>query len=78
MDGVQLPQGYSHFEEGVYFLPFSSQKFLVNKFFVLNLVSQKTTGYPIDYNYVRLILVAWDHSFSTFAKFSEKLTVLTP
>ena len=29
MDGVQLPQGYSHFEEVVYFLPFSSQKFLV-------------------------------------------------
>ena len=29
MDGVLLPQGYSHFEEGVYFLPFSSQKFLV-------------------------------------------------
>ena len=29
MDRVQLPQGYSHFEEGVYFLPFSSQKFLV-------------------------------------------------
>ena len=28
-DGVQLPQGYSHFEEAVYFLPFSSQKFLV-------------------------------------------------
>ena len=28
MDGVQLPQGYSHFEEAV-FLPFSSQKFLV-------------------------------------------------
>ena len=27
MDGVQLPQGYSHFEEAVYFLPFSSQKF---------------------------------------------------
>ena len=22
MDGVQLPQGYSHFEEAVYFLPF--------------------------------------------------------
>ena len=21
MDGVQLPQGYSHFEEAVYFLP---------------------------------------------------------
>ena len=28
MDGVQLPQGYSHFEEALYFLPFSSQKFL--------------------------------------------------
>ena len=27
MDGVQLPQGYRHFEEAVYFLPFSSQKF---------------------------------------------------
>ena len=31
MDGVQLPQGYSHFEEAVYFLPLSSQKFLVLK-----------------------------------------------
>ena len=29
MNGVQLPQGYSHFEEAVYFLPFSSQKFLL-------------------------------------------------
>ena len=29
MDGVQLPQDYSHFEEAVYFLPFSSQNFLV-------------------------------------------------
>ena len=29
MDGVQLPQGYSHFEEAVYFLQFSSQKFQV-------------------------------------------------
>ena len=29
MDGVQLPQGYSHSEEAVYFLPLSSQKFLV-------------------------------------------------
>ena len=29
MDGVQLPQGYSHFEEAVYFSPLSSQKFLV-------------------------------------------------
>ena len=29
MDGVQLSQGYSHFEEAVYFLPLSSQKFLV-------------------------------------------------
>ena len=29
MDGAQLPQGYSHFEEAVYFLPLSSQKSLV-------------------------------------------------
>ena len=29
MDGVQLPQGYSHFKEAVYFLPLSSKKFLV-------------------------------------------------
>ena len=29
MDGVQLPQGYNHFEKAVYFLPLSSQKFLV-------------------------------------------------
>ena len=29
MDGVQLPQCLSHFEEAVYFLPLSSQKFLV-------------------------------------------------
>ena len=27
MDGVQLPQGESHFEEAVYFLPLSPQKF---------------------------------------------------
>ena len=31
MDGVQLPQGYSHFEEAVYSLSFSSQKFLIKK-----------------------------------------------
>ena len=29
IDGIQLPQGKSHFEEVVYFLPLSSQKFLV-------------------------------------------------
>ena len=29
IDGVQLPLDYSYFEEAVYFLPFSSQKFLV-------------------------------------------------
>ena len=29
IDEVQLPQGYSHFKEAVYFLPLSSQKFLV-------------------------------------------------
>ena len=29
MCGVQLPQGESHFEEAVYFLPLTSQNFLV-------------------------------------------------
>ena len=29
MDRVQLPEGCSNFEEAVYFLPFSSQTFLV-------------------------------------------------
>ena len=29
MDWAQLPQSYSHFEEAVFFLPLSSQKFLV-------------------------------------------------
>ena len=29
MDGVLLPQGQSHFDEAVYFLPLSFQKFLV-------------------------------------------------
>ena len=29
MDGIQLPQGYIHFEEAVYFIPLSSQKILV-------------------------------------------------
>ena len=37
MDWVQLPQGYSHVEEAVYFLPFSSQKFLVINHKVSNL-----------------------------------------
>ena len=29
MDSVQLPQGYCHFKEAVYFLPLYSQTFLV-------------------------------------------------
>ena len=29
MDGVQLPQGWSHFEEAVYFLSLSSQRILL-------------------------------------------------
>ena len=31
MDGVQLPQGYSHSKEAVYFLPLSSQKHTKNQ-----------------------------------------------
>ena len=33
MDGFQLPQSCSHFKEAVYFLPLSSQKFLVYSFY---------------------------------------------
>ena len=29
MDGIQLPQGYNHLKEAVYFLPLSSEKFLL-------------------------------------------------
>ena len=35
MDGVQLPQGYSHFEEAVYFLPFSGGG-LIHLSFLIN------------------------------------------
>ena len=41
MDGVQLAQGYSHFEEAVYFLPLSSQKFLV-------LISSTSEGWKAE------------------------------
>ena len=41
MDGVQLPQGYRHFKEAVYFLPFSSQTFLVLIFSFINLRRKK-------------------------------------
>ena len=33
MDKIQLPQGYNHFEEAVYFLPLSYQKLLVLIFY---------------------------------------------
>ena len=29
MGGIELPQGYTHFQEAIYFLPVSSQKILV-------------------------------------------------
>ena len=41
MDGVQLPQGYRQFKEAVYFLPFSSQTFLVLIFSFINLRRKK-------------------------------------
>ena len=41
MDGDQLPQCYSHFKEVVYFLPFSSQKFLV-------LISSTSEGWKAE------------------------------
>ena len=45
MDGVQLPQGYSHFEEAVYFLPLSSQKSLV---LILSTSEEWTTEFTLE------------------------------
>ena len=41
MDGVQLAQGYSHFEETVYFLTLCSQKFLVLTLLTIDLGRMK-------------------------------------
>ena len=41
MDGIELPQGYSYFQEVVYFLPFSSQKFLA-------LISSTSEGWKAE------------------------------
>ena len=50
----------------------------VNKLLVLSLISQKNTPYLKIHLNFRITVVLWDRSFSTLAKFSEKLTVLTP
>ena len=42
MDGVQLPQGYSHLEEAVYFLPISSQKLPCTHFINLGRKAEST------------------------------------
>ena len=54
MDGVQLPQGYSHFEEAVYFLPFSSQKFVV--ILILSTSQKDELSRPWSHP----VVLAWD------------------
>ena len=52
MDGVQLPQGYSHFEKAVYFLPYSSQKFLTLILLILEgLKAVSTLEPPIGFEH---------------------------
>ena len=46
MDGVQLPQGWSHFEEAVYFLPLSSHKSLVLILLILEGLTAELTLEP--------------------------------
>ena len=59
MDGVQLPQGYSHFKEAVYFLPFSSQKFLVHILHILII----TLFY--HYLFLKLLDLCFQYFFDT-------------
>ena len=53
MDGVQLPQGYSHFEEAVYFLPLSSQKSLVLILSTSEMSTQPSLRTPFDSQHVK-------------------------
>ena len=55
MDGVQLPQGYSHFEEAVYFLPFSSQKFVVLIFVLKIQKSRRNAKNAIKKDFYKLM-----------------------
>ena len=63
MDGVQLPQGWSHFEEAVYFLQISSQKSLV---LILSTLEgwrvESTLGPPSDFEHKPL---DWESSALT-------------
>ena len=71
MDGVQLPQGYSHFEEAVYFLPFSSQKFLVHILHILII----TLFY--HYLFFKLLDLCFQYFFHTLNNMISFLYVLT-
>ena len=55
MDGVQLPQGYNHFEEAVYFLPFSSQKFVVLIFVLKIQKSRRNAKNAIKKDFYKLM-----------------------
>ena len=52
MDGVQLPQGCSHFSEAVFFLPFNSQQFLILHFSTLaGWKAESTLEPPSDFEH---------------------------
>ena len=55
MGGVQLPQGYSHVEEAVYFLPFSSQKFVVLIFVLKIQKSRRNAKNAIKKDFYKLM-----------------------
>ena len=52
MDGFQLPQGKSQFEEAVYFLPLSSKKFLV-------LILPTSKGWKLGRPWSYTVLLNW-------------------
>ena len=65
MDGVQLPQGYSHFEEAVYFLPLKklfynvkSVNGVTNKFCHMTQITSNIWSYN-NYQMINLVTIAF-------------------
>ena len=78
MDGVQLPQGYSHFEEAVYFLPFSSQKFLVLISSTLEGWKAESTLFFFQFINKKIILAIGKSCFGSFGSNELENPVLGP
>ena len=70
MDGIQLPQGLSHFEEAVYFLPLSSQ----NKYIKIKCFKHWSLAYHITFFSVLLhvvIFMVWEDSQTLVSKIKQ-------